>query len=195
ESLSGVKGDNSVKIIGPDLNELERLAEQVRRTLEGIAGIENVGVFRIQGQSNLEFPVNRSACNAWGISVADVHNVIQTALGGKAFTQMIEGEKTFDVTLRWPEKLRNNEQAILDIPVDVTNNNVTPGTVAGVAPTPLTGASTGVALTGTSSAMPALTGSLFNATFNNLNNTPRRRLGDLVTPLNSQGRPDPKGQF
>src|SRR5438093_490124 len=87
ESLSGVKGDNSVKIIGPDLEELERLAEQVRRTLEGIAGIENVGVFRIQGQSNLEFPVSRSACNLWGISVADVHNVIQTALGGKAFTQ------------------------------------------------------------------------------------------------------------
>src|SRR5207245_8385893 len=77
ESLSGVKGDNSVKIIGPDLEELERLAEQVKNTLDGITGIENVGVFRIQGQSNLEFPVNRAACNTWGISVADVHNVIQ----------------------------------------------------------------------------------------------------------------------
>ncbi len=195
ESLSGVKGDNSVKIIGPDLDELERIAEQVKRTLEGITGIENVGVFRIQGQSNLEFPVNRSACNTWGISVADVHNVIQTALGGKAFTQMIEGEKTFDVTLRWPEKLRNNEQAILEIPVDVTNNIVTQGTVAAVPQTPLTGASTGVALTGTSGAMPALTGSQYNGTFNNISSVPRRRLGDLVTPVDSKGHPDAKGQF
>src|SRR5207244_12063197 len=63
ESLSGVKGDNSVKIIGPDLEELERLAEQVKNILDGIPGIENAGVFRIKGQPNLEFDVNRERCN------------------------------------------------------------------------------------------------------------------------------------
>ena len=72
--------------------------------------------------------------------MADVNNVIQTAVGGKAFTQMIEGEKIFDITLRWPERLRSNESAILDIPVDITNNTVTAGSVPAVQATPLTGA-------------------------------------------------------
>src|SRR5262249_47196407 len=111
ESLSGVKGDNSVKIIGPDLDELERLAEQVKNTLLGIGGLENVGIFRIKGQPNLEFPVDRQKCSLWNVSVTDVESVVQTAIGGKAFSQMIEGEKLFDITLRWPERLRSSEQA------------------------------------------------------------------------------------
>src|SRR5207253_2299689 len=61
ESLSGVKGDNSVKIIGPDLDELERLAEETKTILKSIKGIEDVGVFRIKGQPSLEFPVDRDA--------------------------------------------------------------------------------------------------------------------------------------
>src|SRR5262249_11324951 len=139
ESLSGVKGDNSVKIIGPDLDELERLAERFKSALDQVPGIENVGVFRIKGQANLEFPIDRRKCNRWGVSVADVENVIKTAVGGQAFNQMIEGEKTFDITLRWPQPLRDNEQAILNIPVDVTNNLVTAGNIPGIGQTPLTG--------------------------------------------------------
>src|SRR4029077_9885438 len=121
-SLSGVKGDNSVKILGPDLDELEDLAGKVKGALEGVPGVENVGVFRIMGQPNLEFRVDRTRCKQWGVSVADVENAIKVAVGGQAITQMIEGEKTFDVALRWPERLRGNEQAILDIPVEVINN-------------------------------------------------------------------------
>src|SRR5207253_3680397 len=102
ESLSGVKGENSVKIFGPDLDELERFAEQVKNVLAGVRGIENAGVFRIKGQSNLELTVDREKCKLWNVNIADVHNVIQTAIGGKACTQMIEGERTFDVTVRWP---------------------------------------------------------------------------------------------
>jgi cobalt-zinc-cadmium resistance protein CzcA len=195
EALSGVKGDNSVKIIGPDLAELERLADQVKERLSGIQGLENVGVFHIQGQPNLEFPVDRKKCSYWGVSVNDVENVIQTAVGGKAFSQMIEGEKLFDITLRWPAALRNSEQAILDIPVDVSNNAVTPGMVPSVPQTPLTGASTGVSTIGTNAAMPSLFGSALNPNVNNIASSPRRRLGDLVTPLDSQGVPDPKGKF
>src|SRR4029077_13417801 len=129
ESLSGVKGDNSVKIIGPDLAELERLAVEVSSILDKVGGIKDVGVFRTLGQPNLELRVDREKCNRWGISVADVENVVQSAVGGKAFTQMVEGERTFDITLRWPEKLRGDEQAILNIPVDVTNHTITPGYV------------------------------------------------------------------
>jgi cobalt-zinc-cadmium resistance protein CzcA len=195
ESLSGVKGDNSVKIFGPDLDELERIAKKVEDALESVRGIKDVGVFRIKGQSNLEFPVDEDKCNKWGVSVADVQNVVQTAIGGKAFSQMIEGEKSFDITLRWPEPLRASEAAILNIPVDVANNQVTPGFVPGVAQTPHTGPSTGVSTTGSSATPPALTGSQFGANYNNLSGTPRRRLVDLVTPLNSQGETDAKGKF
>ncbi|HZT83338.1 MAG TPA: efflux RND transporter permease subunit [Gemmataceae bacterium] len=195
EALSGVKGDNSVKIIGPDLNELERLAEQVKSRLEGVQGIENVGVFRVQGQSNLEFRLDRAKCALWGVSAQDVNNVIETAVRGKPFTQMVEGEKTFDVTLRWPARRRSSESAILDIPVDILNNQVTPGTVAGGQPTPLAGASLGVAAAGSALPGPALTGSIFNLTFNPLSLAPRRRLADLVSPVGPDGRPDPNGQF
>ena len=124
ESLSGVKGENSVKIIGPDLNTLESMAEQVASALETVRGIKNVGVFHIMGQSNLTLPIDRDKCAHWNVTAQGVQNVIQTAVGGLACTQMIEGEKNFDVTLRWPEKLRDNTAAILDIPVDVGANVV-----------------------------------------------------------------------
>jgi cobalt-zinc-cadmium resistance protein CzcA len=195
EALSGVKGDNSVKIIGPDLDELERLADKTKTILGSIHGIENVGIFHIMGQPNLEFPVDRGKCARWGVNVADVQNVIKSAVGGQAFTQMIEGEKTFDVTLRWPESLRGSEEAILDIPVDITNNTVTPGMVPGLPQTPLTGTSSGVATIGTGATMPSLTGSTLGANLNNQSNAPRHRLRDLITPLNEQGQPDPDGHF
>jgi cobalt-zinc-cadmium resistance protein CzcA len=187
ESLSGVKGDNSIKIIGPDLDRLEEIAEQVKNALDGIRGMENVGIFRIKGQSNLEFRVDPDKCKYWGVSTADVENVIASAVGGKAFSQMIEGEKIFDVTLRWPERRRRDVASILEIPVDVSNNNVTAGNVGSVAQTPLTGASMGVAATGTINPGPALAGSLFNATFNYLGGAPRVRLGSLVSPVGAEG--------
>src|SRR5262249_766070 len=175
EALSGVKGDNSVKIIGPDLDELERIADEVKNRLENVPGIADVGVFRIKGQPNLELPVDRNKCLYWGIRVADVENVIQTAVAGKAFTQMIEGEKTFDIALRWPTRLRGDEHAILNIPVDVTNNQVTPGYVATISPTTLSGAVAAVSTVGTANYGPALFGSLYGGTLNNLAAAPRRR--------------------
>src|SRR5262249_51929602 len=137
EALSGVKGENSVKIFGPELNKLEELAQQVKEALASVRGVENPGVFRTQGQSNLEFPVDRQNCARWGISVADVQNVIQTAVGGKPVAQMTEGSRTFDITLRFAPPLRRDEQSILDIPVEVTNNQVVVG-LPGHQPTPVT---------------------------------------------------------
>jgi cobalt-zinc-cadmium resistance protein CzcA len=195
ESLSGVKGDNSVKIIGPDLAQLEKLAEQVKTELEQVPGMEEVGVFHIQGQPNLELKVDGEKCKQWGVSVADVLAVVQSAVGGKAVTQMIEGEKTFDITLRWPERLRNNLEAIKQIPVDITNNTVTPGYVASTSQTPQTGGAVGVAANTTSQTGASKTGSTFGGTYNDFSNAPRRRLGDLITPVNELGWPDPKGSF
>ena len=191
ESLSGIKGDNSVKIIGPDLDQLEELADRVKTVLDRVDGIKEVGIFHIKGQPNLEFPVDRKRCNQWGFNVSDVQNVIQTAVAGRPCSQMIEGEKSFDITLRWPKALRDDPQSILAIPVEVINNTVTPGYVPGQSPTPLTGQTTGVSSSGYSSLMPAATGSVYGGNINSLSTVPRRRLGDLVTPLNKKTSLEP----
>jgi cobalt-zinc-cadmium resistance protein CzcA len=184
EAMSGVKGDNSVKIFGPDLDRLEELAEQTKNVLRDISGIEEVGIFSIKGQSNLEFRIDLDKCARWGVAAADVNNVIQSAVGGKALTTMIEGEKLFDVTIRWPYALRDSETAILDIPLDITNNQVVVASGPGPTPSP----------TGSGTAPPALTGSPVN-TANPLSNVPRLRLRDLVTPVGRNGAPDPDGSF
>lgn len=184
EALSGVKGENAVKIFGPDLIKLEELAARVKSTLAAIPGIENPGVFRIQGQSNLEFPIDRQRCSRWNVSVGDVCDVIETAVGGKAVTQMTEGERIFDVTLRWPFRLRQDSLTILSIPVEVQNHQVTGSSTAAQSATPLSGASTAPAATGTSRPLPSLTGSSVNAPA--LPNTvPRIRLADLITGASS----------
>jgi cobalt-zinc-cadmium resistance protein CzcA len=184
EALAGVKGDNAVKIFGPDLKKLEHLAAEVKIRLEKIAGIQEVGIFNIMGQSNLEFRVDLDKCAKWGVSAADVNNLIQCAVGGKAQTSMVEGEKLFDVTLRWPEKYRTSETSILDMQVDITNNQVVPVAGPGFTPSP----------TGIGVAQPSPSGSMVN-TANPITNTPRLRLRELVSPVGTNGAPDPKGSF
>ncbi len=195
ESLSGVRGENSVKIIGPDLQELECAADRVVKALKGIRGLEDVGAYRIMGQSNLTLPVDRRKCARWNLKVGDVQAVVDTAVGGKPFSQMIEGERNFDITLRFPEAQRSNLDAILNIPVEVGANTVANGQSPGQGATPVSGASSGPSPTGSSAALPTLTGSGLSATMNDLGRTPHRRLGDLVTPLGPDGRPNPRGSF
>jgi cobalt-zinc-cadmium resistance protein CzcA len=125
-----------------------------------------------------------------------VQDALETAVGGKAFTEIVEGERSFDLALRWPEPLRSSRQAILEIPVDVGSNVVETGPVPVVGSTLLTGGTTGPAPIGAVVAMPSLTGSSQDASLNYLARTPRRRLGDLVTPLNTEGELDAKnGSF
>jgi cobalt-zinc-cadmium resistance protein CzcA len=185
ESLSGIKGDNSVKIFGPDLEELEKMAVKVRDVLRTVQGIENVGVFNIKGQTNLEFRIDLEKCKRWGVTAADVNNVVQTALGAKPLSTMIEGEKMFDIAVRWQKDQRSSEISILDIPVDVGNNTVTPPP-SGTTPTP--------SPTGSSLPPPSLVGSQAD-TRNPISNTPRLRLRDLVSPVGPNGAPDPNGSF
>ena len=127
--------------------------------------------------------------------MADVQDVIATAVAGKSVSQMIEGERSFDIALRWPERLRGDESAILNIPVDVTRNVVSSGTAPSISSTPVSGPAGGPSATGSSAALPAVTGAGGNAPLNDLSRTPRRRLGDLVSPLGADGRPDPRGSF
>lgn len=118
EALSGVKGANSVKIIGDDLKTLESLAEKMSNILRSVHGIKNVGVFHILGQPNLEIEIDRRACARYGVDVATVESAIQVAIGGRAFSQMVEGEKRYDIVLRLPLNLRDDPAVIRRISVD-----------------------------------------------------------------------------
>jgi cobalt-zinc-cadmium resistance protein CzcA len=127
EALSGVKGANSVKIIGNDLALLEQAGQRVTEILKSVRGIENVGMFHVVGQPNLEIAIDRKLCARHGVNVADVEKVVQVAIGGEAFTQMVEGEKLFDIVLRLPPALRNDPTVISRILVDVPATSNTPG--------------------------------------------------------------------
>jgi cobalt-zinc-cadmium resistance protein CzcA len=191
EALSGVKGDNCVKIFGPDIDQLELLAARVKNALQDVQGIENVGIFHVKGQSHLEARVDPQKCERWGVMTADVNNVVSSALGARALSSMVEGEKLFDIAVRWPKRLRNNESSILDIPVDIVNNQVVvnqyPGTGAGSVATPNP--------KGYATQDPAAPGTLFN-TANPISSTaPRLRLKDLMSPVAEDGSVDPDGQL
>jgi cobalt-zinc-cadmium resistance protein CzcA len=184
EALSGVKGDNSLKIFGPDLDQLETLAARARQILGQVAGIENIGVFHIRGQSHLEFRVDPEKCERWGVMTADVNNVIASALGARPLSSMVEGEKLFDISIRWPKWRRSSEASILDIPVDILNNTVVPTQGSGPVPSAF----------GTGLATPSTMGTRAN-TSNPITSTPRLRLRDLVTPVGDDGSPDSNSRF
>ncbi|MGC8529862.1 MAG: efflux RND transporter permease subunit [Leptospirillia bacterium] len=118
EAVSGVKGQNSIKIYGPDPVRLEALAHQVMGILSGIKGFHDLGLFRIRGGPELDIRVNSLACARYGIHVADVEAVIQAAVGGVAVTQVLKEEKRFDVTVRLSRPYRKDIAAIRSIPVD-----------------------------------------------------------------------------
>jgi cobalt-zinc-cadmium resistance protein CzcA len=118
EALSGVKGANSVKLFGTDLKLLEETGQRIVQILRSVRGIENVGLFHILGQPNLEIEIDRKACSRYGINVADVETAVQVAIGGRAFSQMVEGEKLYDIILRLPVSLRDDPTVINRIPID-----------------------------------------------------------------------------
>ncbi len=184
EALSGVKGDNSLKIFGPDIDQLELLATKAKNALQSVEGIANVGIFHVRGASHLQFRVDAAKCQKWGVTTANVNNVIQCAVGAMAMTSMVEGEKLFDVSIRWPKWRRTDETSILDIPVDVINNQVVLAQGSSFTPN-----ASGHALP-----PPAVAGSLAD-TSNPISSTPRIRLADLVTPVGADYAPDSKGRF
>jgi Cu/Ag efflux pump CusA len=108
-----------VKIIGPDLDELERLASQTRKELEAIPGIVHVGGSPVHGQPHLEFRLDPEKCSRLGVSVADAGEVLRMAVGSKTVTRLVEGERTYELVLRWSASRRMSATAILDLPVDV----------------------------------------------------------------------------
>jgi heavy metal efflux system protein len=115
EAVSGVKGELAVKIYGDDLKTLDGMADQIVNTMRQVKGIEDLGVFRVLGQPNLEVAVDRVQAARHQINVADVQDAIQTAVGGTAFTQVLQGERRYDLVLRYLPQYRNTREAIENI--------------------------------------------------------------------------------
>ena len=125
EALSGVKGANSVKIIGPNLSELERLASEVQSAMQGVAGITDLGIFHLLGQTNLDIRIDRARAARYGLNSGDVNNVIQAALGGANATTVLEGDRQFGLLVRIRSDERDSLQKIRNLPVAWTDANGT----------------------------------------------------------------------
>jgi heavy metal efflux system protein len=115
EAVSGVKGQLATKIYGEDLHVLEDKAEQIANIMRGVNGITDLGVFRVTGQPNDNFVVDREAAARYQINVADVEDAIQTAAGGNALTQVLQGEARYDLVLRYLPQFRNTREGIENI--------------------------------------------------------------------------------
>jgi cobalt-zinc-cadmium resistance protein CzcA len=112
EAVSGVKGELATKIYGDDLKTLEGKADQIVAVMRQVSGIEDLGVFRVLGQPNLNVTVDRDAAARYQINVADVQDAIQTAVGGNALTQVLQGEARYDLVLRYLPQYRDTKEAI-----------------------------------------------------------------------------------
>jgi cobalt-zinc-cadmium resistance protein CzcA len=112
EAVSGVKGQLSVKVYGDDLSTLEEKGNQIVDIMSKIRGIQDLGLFRVIGQPNLTFTVDRQAAARFGINVADVQDAIQTAVGGGAVSQVLQGEARYDLVLRYQKPYRDTRAAI-----------------------------------------------------------------------------------
>ena len=123
EAVSGVKGENSVKIFGRDLGELERLSKAVKEELSKVPGVTDAGAFNLLGQPNLVIQVDRAKAARYGITVADMNTVVQAAIGGQEVTRIYDGEMNFALTVRLAPKYRDNIDAIRSVPVALPNSD------------------------------------------------------------------------
>ncbi len=117
EGISGVKGANSVKIIGPNLETLTRLAGEVRDQMAQVRGVADLGIFPVLGQPNLDITVDRKRAARYGLNTGDVNAVVQAALGGTVATTVFEGDRQFAVAVRYPRKYRDSIGKVGDIKV------------------------------------------------------------------------------
>ncbi|MBW8066153.1 MAG: CusA/CzcA family heavy metal efflux RND transporter [Ferrovum sp.] len=117
EGLSGVKGANSVKILGPDLVVLEKLADRVHDELAKVKGIADLGVFRVMGQPNLNIVVDRVRAARYGLNTGDVNTVVQAALGGAQTTTLMESDRQFSLVVRLAPEFRQNIDSIRQLKV------------------------------------------------------------------------------
>jgi len=126
EALAGVKGENSVKVVGPNLERNEAVAKQILDVMNSIRGIRDLGMFPSLGQPNITITIDREACARYGLNTGDVAGVAQAAIGGQAVTQVYEGERFFDLVVRWDRQYRDSIPRIAAIKVATPDQNQIP---------------------------------------------------------------------
>jgi cobalt-zinc-cadmium resistance protein CzcA len=115
EAVSGVKGELAVKLYGTDLRTLEAKGDQIVGVMSKIKGVADLGLFRVIGQPNLNYVVDRAAAARFGLNVADIQDAIESAVGGNAVTQVLDGEARYDVTVRYNSQNRTTPEEIGNI--------------------------------------------------------------------------------
>ncbi len=123
ESVAGINASNAVKIYGDDLEELDKIANSVIRQIENVAGIQDVGILRNIGQPEVSVILDREKMAAYGVKVADAQAVLEMAFGGKTATQKYEGEKKFDIRVRYMEEYRTDIKDISNLKVQTIQGN------------------------------------------------------------------------
>jgi cobalt-zinc-cadmium resistance protein CzcA len=115
EAVSGVKGSLAVKLFGSDLKVLEEKANQIQAVMSKIRGVADLGTFEVRGQPNVNLVVDRAAADRFGVNVSDIQDAIETAVGGKAVTQILVGEQRYDLTVRYQAPFRKTVEDITNI--------------------------------------------------------------------------------
>ncbi|MCX7216638.1 MAG: CusA/CzcA family heavy metal efflux RND transporter [Burkholderiales bacterium] len=126
EMLTGVRSQLAIKIFGDDLNELKRLSEQVAQIVKTVPGARDIRVDRLSGQQTLTIDIDRRAIARHGINVADIHTIIETAIGGSEVSQLYEGERRYAIQLRYPESFRNSVDVIRETTLRTADNALIP---------------------------------------------------------------------
>jgi cobalt-zinc-cadmium resistance protein CzcA len=117
EALSGVKGANSVKILGPNLEVLSHYADVTLHELQQVKGMEDLGIFQILGQPNLNIRINRAKAARYGLNTGDINTVVQAGLGGAVASTVLESDRQFNLTLRFAPPYRDSLEKVGSIPV------------------------------------------------------------------------------
>ncbi|MEO8050088.1 MAG: CusA/CzcA family heavy metal efflux RND transporter [Acidobacteriota bacterium] len=115
EAVSGVKGELAIKIFGTDLTLLEQKGNEIVAAMSKIRGVEGLGLFRVIGQPNLNLVVDRAKADRYGINVSDIQDAVETAIGGKAVSQVLKGEERYDLVVRYQPQYRSTIEQIQNI--------------------------------------------------------------------------------
>jgi len=126
EAMSGVKGENSIKLFGNDLQKLETTANDIQQVMKTVPGVADLAVFGELGQPNLLIQIDRERAARYGVLPSDVNGVVQAAIGGQAVTQVLDGERRFDVVVRFLPQFRDEVEAIGGIPVNTPSGTAVP---------------------------------------------------------------------
>jgi len=123
EAVAGFKASNGIKVIGPDLNKLEAVCEEIADSIKDVEGVKDLGILRSIGQPEIQIVLHDHKMAQYGVTTADAQAVIEMAIGGKTANIMYDGERKFDIRVRFPEEYRKSEDDILHLKVPTLTGN------------------------------------------------------------------------